>query len=228
LTKQLSIAIFCFIVLNYKVSFAFNLVIDPGHGGEDHGATQGGIKESEITLNVALKLAAYFLNDSSIKVILTRPSDESLSLRNRVEINDFYKGDLFVSLHVNSSIDKRAKGADFYIGIPQTKPSSANSGQSLVENIVQNVRQTARLYQSQYLASDTYNSWKDSAVTLPRSVRQGPFYVINRNSVPSILVEFGFITNPKEAIELTKEENQDAIAKSIYNAVKTFQSRKLN
>jgi N-acetylmuramoyl-L-alanine amidase len=65
-------------------------------------------------------------------------------------------------------------------------------------------------------------------VTLPRSIKQGPFYVINRNKVPSILVEFGFITNTKEALELIKEENQTAIAKSLHQAVKNFQNRKIN
>jgi len=220
--------------------FAFTLVIDPGHGGEDHGATQGTIKESEIALKVALKLAEQCSKDPSLTVILTRPNDSSISLRNRVALNQSYNGNLFISLHVNSSIDNRAKGADFYIGnakslspalVSQTSPSTSTLSQSTKESnktvttILENVRQTVKLYQSQYLAADTFNSWGDLAVTAPRSIKQGPFYVINKNDTPSILVEFGFITNTKEALELIKEENQTAIAQSLYRAVKKFQNR---
>lgn len=208
---------------------AFTLIIDPGHGGEDRGATQGTIKESEIVLQVALKLAEHFSQDPNTQVILTRPTDSALSLRNRVAVNESYQGDLFISLHVNSSIDKRAKGADFYIGnAPQTMEVVKSPNQPLVDAIVQNVKQTARLYQSQFLASDIFNTWKESQVTQPRSVRQGPFYVINKNKVPSLLVEFGFITNTKESLELIKEEKQAAIAKSLYLAIKNYQNRKTN
>lgn len=210
-------------------SHSFTLIIDPGHGGEDRGATQGTIKESEIVLQVALKLAEHFSHDPNTQVILTRPTDSSLSLRNRVAVNESYQGDLFISLHVNSSIDKRAKGADFYIGnAPQSLEVVKNPNQPLVDAIVQNVKQTARLYQSQFLASDIFNTWKESQVTQPRSVRQGPFYVINKNKVPSLLVEFGFITNTKESLELIKEEKQAAIAKSLYLAIKNYQQRKTN
>lgn len=226
---------FCYFIIffmgigNSLPAFSFTLIIDPGHGGEDRGATQGAIKESEIVLQVALKLAEHFSHDPNTKVILTRPIDASLSLKNRVAVNESYQGDLFISLHVNSSQDKRAKGADFYIGnAPQTMDVVKTSSQPLVDAIVQNVKQTARLYQSQFLAADIFNTWKDSQVTQPRSVRQGPFYVINKNKVPSLLVEFGFITNTKESLELIKEEKQAAIAKSLYLAIKNYQNRKTN
>lgn len=214
------------ILLLASPAHSLTLIIDPGHGGEDRGAMQGTIKESEIVLKVALKLAEYFSNDPKTQVILTRPTDSSLSLKNRVATNETYKGDLFISLHVNSSQDKRARGADFYIGnAPSTTDVIRAPDESLVEAIVQNVKHTTRLYQSQFLASDIFNTWKDSQVTQPRSIRQGPFYVINKNKVPSLLVEFGFITNTKESLELIKEEKQTAIAKSLYRAIKNFQIR---
>lgn len=217
------------IALQTSPAHSLTLIIDPGHGGEDRGAMQGTIKESEIVLKVAHKLAEYFSNDPKTQVILTRPNDSSLSLKNRVAANEAYQGDLFISLHVNSSVDKRAKGADFYIGnAPSTTEVTRTPNQSLVEAIVQNVKHTTRLYQSQFLASDIYNTWKNSQVTQPRSIRQGPFYVINKNKVPSLLVEFGFITNTKESLELIKEEKQAAIAKSLYLAIKNFQQRKTN
>lgn len=234
--------------------YAFTVVIDPGHGGEDHGATQGSIKESEIALKVALKLAEQCSKDPSLTVILTRPNDSSISLKNRVALNQSYNGNLFISLHANSSIDKRAKGADFYIGnttslsssssslstsasaststpLSQTSPTTTSSFQRIkdpnktVSSILESVRQMVKLYQSQYLAADTFNAWRDFTVTTPRSIKPGPFYVVNKNNTPSILVEFGFITNTKEALELIKDENQTAMAQSLYRAVKKFQNR---
>lgn len=225
---KLSVLSLILLLCTQSRSYSLTVVVDPGHGGGDKGAVQGTIKEADITLNVALKLAAEFSNDPSVKIILTRPANTALSLKKRIALNESYKGDLFISLHVNASIDKRAKGADFYIGhSPSIEPPTVSQN-NRVDSIVKNVDRTIRLYQSQFLASDIFDTWKDSLVTLPRSIKQGPFYVINRNKIPSLLVELGFITNTPEALELIKEENQTLIAKSLHKAIKNFQSRKLN
>ncbi len=207
------------------IASAFTVVIDPGHGGGDHGATEGTIIESKIALQVALKLANKLQSDLETKVILTRQQDASISLKQRVKISASNKADLFISLHGNSSSDRRAKGAEFYFG-GSTPPKDEIHQSEVLNSIVSDLNYNARLYQSQSFAAASFNLWKESNLSQPRAIKQAPFFVINRNSTPSILVEFGFITNAKEAIDLLKDETQDLIATNLYAAVKAYRNNK--
>ncbi len=213
------------IQLSYGFGFCFTIVIDPGHGGEDKGATQGSLFESQIALKVALKLATQLEKAPNTRVILTRSGDQSISLKNRVLASETNKADLFISLHGNSSLDKRAKGAEFYIAnsIHELEPQDQKQ---TVNTIVNDLTQKGRLYQSQYLATETFSIWKEesknSGMVRPRSIKQAPFFVINKNNIPSMLVEFGFITNHQESLELVKEEKQDQIANNLFAAVQEY------
>lgn len=206
-------------------SSSFTVVIDPGHGGGDHGATEGTIIESKIALQVALKLAAKFQNDTDIKVILTREQDNAISLKQRVKVSSINKADLFISLHGNSSGDRRAKGAEFYFG-GSSLPKEETASPEVLGTIINDIHHNARLYQSQTLAVDSYYLWKSSTLSQPRAIKQAPFYVINRNSTPSILVEFGFLTNAKESLELLKDETQELIAQNLHSAIRAFRDNK--
>lgn len=205
---------------------AYTIIIDPGHGGNDMGATKSGVIESKITLQVALKLAAKLEKEKDTKVILTRQNNSSVSLQARTLAAEQSQADLFVSLHGNSSSDFRARGAEFYFGTsvrPQTQSNTAPT--TALESIVSNLQYNARLYQSQYLAFDTFNTWKKSSITQPRAIKQAPFYVVNKNSTPSILVEIGFITNHKESQELLNNETQERIAQALQEAVATYREK---
>ena len=89
-------------------------MIDPGHGGRDRGATHAGLQESQIALQVSLKLAALLREDSRFDVELTRKSDQTLSLEERTDLAKKANADLFLSVHLNSSSDARAQGKEFY------------------------------------------------------------------------------------------------------------------
>lgn len=210
------------IFLNLSSLWGFTLIIDPGHGGDDKGASQGSIYESQIALKVALKLASKFKYDIQTKVILTRKNEQTLSLKERVQYSQNEKADLYVSLHGNSSTDKRAKGAEFYFGNSNADIDIQYHSQP-IDYIIKDLSHRGRLYQSQYLAAEVFSIWTSSPVSNPRAIKQAPFYVINKNNVPSILVEFGFITNAKESLELLKDENQNLIAQNLYQAIKEFQ-----
>lgn len=211
-----------------KPAFSFTVVIDPGHGGTDNGATKGTIIESKIALSVGLKLAAKLEQDNSFRVILTRSKDNSVTLKQRVKTSNSNDADLFVSLHGNSSTDRRAKGAEFYLGASTPPPSEDGSTLNSVDSIVKDLKYKALLYQSQSLAISSYETWKQSTLSIPRAIKQAPFYVINRNNVPSILVEFGFITNSQESLNLLQDETQDQIAQNLYSAVKNFKNSHVN
>lgn len=213
------------VIIPLKSLLAFTIVIDPGHGGADHGAVRGSIIESKIALSIAKKLVSKFENDSNTKIIYTRNSDNPISLKNRVKVSQQNEADLFISLHGNSSVDSRARGAEFYFGSsnsPQIDSSNDSSTQKIIRDLIYN----SRLYQSQFFALDSFKIWKSSNGSPARSIRQAPFYVINKNNSPSILVEFGFITNPKESLELLKDEQQELIAKNLYTAIQEYREKK--
>jgi N-acetylmuramoyl-L-alanine amidase len=90
------------------------VVIDPGHGGKDTGATRHGLRESEIALKVSLKLAALLKDNPRFKVSMTRSTDEKMTLSERTRRANSFSGDVFVSIHLNSSNDSRAQGKEFY------------------------------------------------------------------------------------------------------------------
>lgn len=226
------------IIIQYILSFfhfsclAFTIVIDPGHGGGDKGATQGILQESQIALKIGLKLANLLEKEFDTKVIMTRSEDQSVSLKNRVQTTEFHQADLFISLHGNSSFDTRAKGAEFFIANSHQNSSISYQNQP-IDFLVSELKHKGRLYQSQQLATETYSIWKRDSDTFgaiaPRSIKQAPFFVINKNKIPSILVEFGFITNPHESRELIKDEKQSQIATHLYSAIQEYrQSLKLN
>ncbi|MEY4616289.1 MAG: hypothetical protein RJB66_1249 [Pseudomonadota bacterium] len=222
-------------LISLRVS-AYTIIIDPGHGGEDNGAIKGNVIESRITLQVALKLAAKFEQDKDTKIVLTRNRNSSISLKDRTQAAEINDADLFVSIHGNSSTDSRAKGAEFYFGASNRSNASATSKEqkdtkapTTIENIISSLEHNARLYRSSYLASDTFHTWKKGTATQARAIRQAPFYVINKNTIPSVLVEIGFITNRKESMELIRESAQDQLAESLYQAISSYREKsKLN
>lgn len=225
-------------VLLFALSFTnpasgYTIIIDPGHGGDDNGAVKGNVIESRITLQVALKLASKFEKDKDTKIVLTRNKNSSVSLKDRTQSAEINDADLFISIHGNSSTDNRAKGAEFYFGASNRSVASTNSKEQkdvktpeTLETIVSSLEHNARLYQSSYLASDTFYTWKKGTVTQARAIRQAPFYVINKNTIPSILVEIGFITNRKESTDLINESTQERIAETLYSAVTNYRENK--
>ena len=167
------------------------IVIDAGHGGTDCGATRAGIKESDITLNVALRLEA-ILKQKGYKVYMTRRSDQTVSLQERVDIAEGKDEDVFVSIHVNSSENTSPVGTETH-------------------------------YYHQY----SYNLAKCIQAELAKNVTESPnrgliksrFYVINHTTVPAILVEIGFISNPEEKHEMTTPQRKQATAEGIAEGI---------
>lgn len=247
---------FSVVVASEATNKPFTLVIDPGHGGSDRGATHGQLAESQLTLKVALLLADKFKNHSDVKVLLTRSTDTTLPLKDRARLAHQHTADLFVSIHGNSSSDSRAKGAEFYIAhsngqspplfdahnaTPNAEPpielnnkfvssvpsadsekGSQKKKNSALEAILNDVHRKSLLYQSQHLALESFKSWQQSELPSPRAIKQAPFYVINQNPAPSLLVELGFITNPQDSANLISPDRQNAMAQSLYEAIQKY------
>ena len=205
----------------------FVLVIDPGHGGVDAGAVRGIFKESDITLKVAQKMQSLIQGEFSqnIEVILTRETDKSLSLENRVRLAEQKKADLFISLHANSSQASYVTGMEFYFkkGIYATKLPEIEAS-TAVKRIVGDLTSFGQVRQSlkfNQLLQNQIKAWRVDEKTV---IKRAPFFAIEKTSMPSALIEIGYISNLSEAKLLLTDERQQEIAETIAKTIYDFKN----
>lgn len=169
------------------------IIIDAGHGGTDYGAIRGEINEKDIVLDVAKKVQKQ-LSTLGHKVIMTRSTDDFISLQDRVEISAKEKGDIFVSIHVNSSVKPEIEGIETHY----YHPESMALAQSVHEALISNLK------------------------PFDRGLFKSKFYVINHTEIPAILCEIGFISNEEEQKLLTTEKRKQETAKAIVEGVLNY------
>ena len=224
------------------------IVIDPGHGGKDSG-TMGTkrfkIYEKHVALSVSLKLGKYIAEAfPDVNIIYTRDSDVFLELNERTEIANNANADLFISIHCDGFTNPKPSGASvFVMGMSKLK---ANMDVAMRENaaiylednyqqkyegfdpkspesyIVFSLMQNTYLNQSLKIAEEVESQFSTRANRKSRGVKQAPFYVISRTNMPSILIECGFLTNPKEEEFLHSDLGQDYIASAIFRAFRSY------
>lgn len=226
------------------------ILIDPGHGGIDTGAVRGKLKEAEIALKVSKKLAALLNDDPHFKVSMTRHSDVALTLPQRTQIAQSTHADLFISIHLNSSADTRAQGKEFYFQnqLPVDEESMFIASRENAENpvaddasgeskdeklsnrvdlrrIIEDLNRNERIYASSELSQILYETWIKTGKNRrrgSRAIRQAPFYVVSNVSVPSVLVELGFLSSPVEGPRLARDDYQADLAQSLYSGLVKF------
>ena len=180
------------------------IVLDPGHGGKDSGATNGSLYEKTIVLDVTKRVEAYLRSKYNYTVRLTRSTDVYLTLDQRVAAAKSLRGDLFVSVHVNAAGSSAAKGVETYYS-----SRSAHSARSrvLASNIQSNL------------------TGKMSGMS-NRGVKTANYYVITYNTMPSALVELGFISSPTDLTYLrsntSRQQMAEGVAEGIAKYVQTY------
>ena len=184
-------------IRTYKISLPQHakplIILDPGHGGSDEGAKVHYFMEKRVTLMTTLLLRKY-LDEMGYRVIMTRSKDVFIPLHRRVSIANKTKAVLFVSVHYNSSPSTEAHGIEvFYNGSGDQK----------------------RVQQSKKLAASVLGELKTQTQALSRGVKNGNFHVIRETTMPAILVEGGFMTNPDERTQLRDKRYLEKIAKGI-------------
>ncbi|MGB0166594.1 MAG: N-acetylmuramoyl-L-alanine amidase family protein [Luteibaculum sp.] len=228
------------------------VVIDAGHGGKDPGNMGTGRykkTEKDIALEVALKLGNYIKEEfPEIKVIFTRKDDSFVTLKDRTVIANKNKADLFISIHCNSAKNTEASGTEtFVMGFKYEKE---NLALTKMENSVifmeDDYQETysdfdpnnpesdmfAALYQSAFqdqsisFANYVEQQFANRVGRRSRGVKQGVLYVLNRSTMPSVLVELGFLTNRSEEDFLLSELGQVYMASAIYRAFKEFKEQR--
>ena len=215
------------------------ICIDPGHGGSDFGALgKSGLKEKDVTLKVATRLKEMIESKLGLRVIVTRKIDSEVSLNSRVSIANNQKADMFISIHVNSSYRKAARGPEtFYVSLKATDQESYDLAQKENESfgeieqnaesddlkmILWNMAQTEFIRESSKLADFIQSELNVLLNTINRGVKQAPFRVLMRAAMPAVLVEVAFISNSYEEQKLKNDSFLDRIAGSIYSGVSKF------
>ena len=245
--------IFLALVLSVVCTFAadrkFVLVIDAGHGGHDPGALGSVAKEKNINLSVALAFGKYVeRNCRDVKVVYTRTTDVFVPLQERAQIANRNKADLFISIHTNAlEGGKISRGMETYtLGMHRAADNlNVAKRENSVILIEKNYKQTYagfdpkssesyilfELMQDKYMANSVelarliQSETCSYAGRVNKGVHQAGFLVLRETSMPSCLVELGFITTSDEEAFLNSAEGQDKMAKGIYNAFLKYKNR---
>ena len=210
--NQITLLLFCTVFLN--LTYAQNgkdqvrypiVVIDPGHGGKDAGATtRNGIKEKDIALGIASKIVVLNnkLVENPLMIFLTRYTDTLISLGDRTQLSKKLKADIFISIHCNQAINRTASGTEVFIH-PKSEVQADESA---------------------YLGFTIQKGLADILGIMNRGIKYGNFQVLrdNDDSTATILLELGFLSQTDEAIYLSKEESQNAIALVVLQSIIKF------
>ncbi len=225
------------------------IVIDPGHGGSETGAVgPGGLQEKDVTLQIARRLAAASQRLFPCRVVLTRESDSLISLDDRTAVANHEKADLFLSIHANSSRVTSARGSEtYYLSLEASDklsqeiasrenqpsieggagaPAAGGARNHDLDFILWDLAQSAHLKESSELAEAAQEELNVLSGTENRGVKQAPFRVLVGATMPAVLVETAFISNPEEEKKLASPVFQQSVADAVARAIGRFFERR--
>jgi N-acetylmuramoyl-L-alanine amidase len=224
------------------------VVIDPGHGGPSLGARGLFLLEKEVVLKVSKKLGTLIAHSHpDVELVYTRTSDTIITLEDRGALANKVGADLFISIHANSNPNKAPYGTETYVmGLDKTDknmdvavyenaaiiyedsyetqyegydPSSPES--VIMFSFMQNVHMEQSLTFASYVEAEFVRHAKRKS----RGVKQGPFLVLWKTTMPSVLIEIGFLSNAEEEKYIASDEGQNEIAESILNALSKYKAQ---
>ena len=216
------------------------IIIDPGHGGKDPGSIgYKGTKEKDIVLDVSKRLARKIQKNLRVKTILTRDEDVFIRLQDRTKFANTNEGDLFISIHVNSNESKKPYGFETYLLKPGRNQEAINVAlreNSVIElegnkfekltdeQLIQaTIAQSGFVQYSEKFAALIQEEIDKRVQSRNRGVKQAGFYVLMGASMPNVLIELGYISNPNEEKKLNSSSYRDMLATSIYYAIVKYQ-----
>ena len=223
---------------------AWVVVVDPGHGGEKFGALgPGGVREKDLTLQIARRVAAR-LRRQGARVVLTRSADQAVGLADRAARANAEGADLFLSIHLNAlpgPARDRARGVETYFLSADASDASATAvaarenadrlagepeldPRDPVSGILQDLADTDALSGSSRLAYAVHERLVKRLRSEDWGVKQAPFYVLAGARMPAVLVEVGFVSNAAEARKLATPAYQERVADAITDGVRAWRS----
>jgi N-acetylmuramoyl-L-alanine amidase len=219
------------------------VVIDAGHGGDDHGARgANGLLEKQLVLDIARQLTKR-LQDQGLNVVMTRSEDRFVPLEERTSIANDARGSLFVSIHANASHYRGVRGIETFFASLDASDEAArklaeaeNLAFSRNEGVVPatadplfailgDLIATEHLMESQEFARLAQRRLATAEAARSRGVKQAPFVVLMGVQMPAVLVEIGFLTNPEEERVLRRESERSRLVEGLAESVAVFRSR---
>lgn len=219
----------------------FKVVLDAGHGAKDFGAVKNNFVEKNIALAVVLKVGKLLDRQPNVDVVFTRNTDVFIELVERANIANRANADLFVSVHCNSNPNSEAFGTETYVmGLTKVKSNlevAKNENEVITLEADYKVKyagydpkspesligitliQEEHLDHSIAVASKIQDGFTQQLSRKSRGVKQAPFMVLHKTSMPSVLIEMGFLSNKTEGQYLNSEEGQNEMAKAIADAI---------
>jgi N-acetylmuramoyl-L-alanine amidase len=200
--------------------------------------------EKEVVLDVTRRVAR-LMEDSGlgIKVVLSRPGDSFVALRDRTNFANKQRADLFVSIHANAHPRSVSEGVETYFlsseasdtearqtaaienGALQLETTASRQKTDAVKSILWDLAQSEFQQESSFLAETVLDSMSRSLRLVNRGVKQAGFFVLGGAAMPAILIEIGFLTNPKEEKKLASREHREAVAKAIFAGLSEYKRR---
>jgi N-acetylmuramoyl-L-alanine amidase len=214
------------------------IVIDAGHGGHDYGTVgPNGVLEKDVVLDVALRLAKLVQTRMGAEVVLTRSDDTFIPLHERTAIANQRKADLFLSIHANSSPAPSVAGTETFflnftnspaaLDVASRENAGADKSVGELTNLIQTITLNDKITESETFAQTVQTSLfsqaaKSNAAARNRGVKRAPFVVLIGASMPSILAEIGFLSNPKDEANLNKPEYRQKVAEAIFKGLSQY------
>jgi N-acetylmuramoyl-L-alanine amidase len=212
------------------------VVIDPGHGGKDPGAIGGkGLQEKEVVLDIGHRLRK-LLEQQGHRVLMTRRGDTFISLDDRARIANREAADLYISIHANSNPKRNVEGVEIYLlgratdAAARETAARENGGDEVqlndLEQIFNDMALDYRINHSISLAHQTRDAFVRTVGKRYRvvdlGVKRAPFYVLMKSSMPSILAEVSFISNPQEEARLRQRAYRQHVAEALYEGIRRY------
>ena len=201
----------------------FVLMIDPAHGGKDDGVQLARkVVEKDITLAVATLVKRNLEDAKNMTVRFTRMGDADVAMTDRVGAAIKAQADLFVSIHVNAGFEKEASGYELYFpGFRgQETAKGASKGESAA--IVRDMVRTKHLNEGVRFAQILQKKLDPVFPRQDRGLRDAPVLILQNLTIPAVILEIGFATNPNDRKKLQEESIQAAVAKAIADSVREF------
>lgn len=220
------------------------VVLDPGHGGKDPGARgPRRILEKNVTLAIAMKLKQIIDRQPGMRAVLTRKGDYYVGLRERLNIARKYKGDIFVSIHADAFINQHSNGASVfalsqrgatseaarwlavkenYSELGGVNLSDLDDQNGLVRTVLIDLSQTATIGASVHMGERVLSNLNSLTRLHSEKVEQARFMVLKSPDIPSILIETGFISNPREERNLNDPRYQTRLTQAVFQGIKGY------
>ena len=215
------------------------IVIDPGHGGHDPGAKGEDTTEAELVLDVALRLEKLLTKAPGVEVVLTRRDNQFVPLQERTAIANREGADLFLSIHANASAVPAARGIETYFlnfasnqnaaAVAARENATSDQTMGVLQDVVKAIALNSKRDESRdfatYVQREMLESLRNTNKTVKDlGVKQAPFVVLIGASMPSVLAEISFLTNPQEAKLLKSSSYRQRIAQALFDGIKDYQT----